>query len=235
MLHLTLESREVIYFLKNINYESPFETDSTVTNDNYQLSFFSREYLKRIAESLRDIHGSGIFFEKGYVNIGDTDGVDLYKKDVLVTKQKMRELHEACSEYVNEQTPQVLRRMMRKIITTFFGIDYVEADEYFMENACLSQFWSKIVGNRELARKIAPDLFQSDVRLIDIYINLDGYQDQFFVNATDIIQSLKKYLDDPYWGSMRIVIDNKMGIYEQYFWVEVEDLNIFKGLDFDSN
>jgi hypothetical protein len=207
-----------------ISIQDPESLDSLKSG----VGAFTWDYLNTIRD-LKLSEGKGTFFKEGYVNIHDKNGNPLYHKDVLVEQVKIRRLKEACKDYRNDRGKPELDRTLRRIVATFFEMDFQEVDDSFLETTSLEDFWTKIVGDKDVAIRIAPELYQANYSLAEVAERIGEFEQLFFDNSGAIIQQLTIHLDKEY-GKYLIIQDIELLKIEKYYWVNVEDLNIFKGI-----
>jgi hypothetical protein len=194
------------------------------------LSSFSQAYLKGIKE-LKFSKGKGTFFAEGYVHLKDTQNNSLYGKDVLIETEKIRRLKDACKEYSTEPSVNKAKKLLRKTLAVFFEVDYEEVDEEFLEEKSYNDLWTAIVGDKAIADKLVPGLFKTDINFKDLIENLTTYESQLLENAKVVSNSLTHHLNEKI-GKYTVVTDISAGFAESYYWIDVEDINLFKGITF---
>ena len=208
-------------------------------NINYKTqSAFTLNYIKSLTDIINS-SSSGTFFEEGNILLRSRSNELLINKDVLVEKSKLATLKNACRDYNHNKTLPQLQIAMRQILATFFEIDFWAVDINFLKNVRLSDFWIRVVGNKEIAEKIAPRLFQQNPSFEYIFDNLDKYQDVLTKNITYIENNISWHFNPPHPGKFSILTNSKQntnmveGIVEQYYWVDVSELNLFEGIEFE--
>ncbi len=208
-------------------------------NDDYQTqSAFTLNYIKSLKDIIRSSSG-GTFFEEGNILLRSTSGELLINKDVLVEKSKLATLKSACRDYTHNKTLPQLQIAMRQILATFFEIDFWAVDINFLKDVRLSDFWVRVVGDKDIAEKIAPALFQHNPSFAHIFDNLEKYQDKLTKNITYIENNITWHFNPPNPGKFSILTNSGQnenmveGIVEQYYWVDVSELNLFEGINFE--
>lgn len=209
-----------------------------VENTNYKAqSAFTLNYIKSLTDVIRNSSG-GTFFEEGNILLRSRGGDLLIEKDVLVDKSKLETLKNACRDYNHNRTLPQLQIAMRQILATFFEIDFWAVDIDFLENIRLSDFWIRVVGDQDIAEKIAPRLFQSNPSFKHIFDNIGDYQEVLTKNINYIENNITWHFNPPNPGKFSILTNSDgnenmvEGIVEQYYWVDVTELNLFEGIDF---
>ena len=201
-------------------------------------SAFTLNYLKSVRDAIVNTTG-GTFFEEGNILMETPSGNSLVNKDVLVEKSKLATLKGACHDYNHNRTVPQFRIAIRQILSSFFEIDYWSVDVNFLQKIHLSDFWVRVVGNEEIAKKIAPKLFEEDPSFKEIFDNIGKYQEQINKNVKYIENNITRHFNSPYPGKFSILTntekseDQVKGIVEQYYWVDVEELNLFKNIKFE--
>ncbi|NQU31931.1 MAG: hypothetical protein HQ521_01750, partial [Bacteroidetes bacterium] len=169
----------------------------TVEMTESEIGIFAWEYLQTI-RNLKLSEGKGTYFKEGYVNIQDKNGNQLYEIDVLVEQGKLRLLKEACQEYRNNREKPELDRTLRRVIAAFFEMDWQDVDDDFLTETNLEDFWTTIVGDKEVAMRIAPELYQANYSLAKASELIAEFEQIFFQNAGEIIENCIKHLDEEY-------------------------------------
>ncbi len=233
--------QEIIDETQNIiiDLKSKILSGRTTNTDYKTQSAFTLNYIKSLTDIIQSSSG-GTFFEEGNILLRSSTGELLISKDVLVEKSKLSTLKNACRDYNHNRTLPQLQIAMRQILATFFEIDFWAVDINFLQNIRLSDFWVRVVGDKDIAEKIAPKLFQQNPSFEYIFDNLETYQDRLTKNINFIESNITWHFNPPNPGKFSILTNSEMnedmveGIVEQYYWVDVSELNIFEGIDFDN-
>ncbi len=209
-----------------------------VDDSNYKTqSAFTLNYIKSLTNIIKSSSG-GTFFEEGNILLRSNTDELLIEKDVLVEKSKLATLKSACRDYNHNRTIPQLQIAMRQILATFFEIDFWAVDVNFLRSIRLSDFWIRVVGDKDIAEKIAPRLFQTNPSFEYIFDNMGKYQNILSKNITYIENNITWHFNPPYPGKFSILTNSSenenmvQGIVEQFYWVDVSELNLFEGIDF---
>jgi len=194
-------------------------------NNNESYSIFTMNYLKTISNQLKSF-GGGSFYEEGYLYTGKKQN---YGKDIIVDEFKLRLLKDACNQFRHDNSSENLKFAIRQICAGFFEIDYQQVTDNFLLDTKVSDFWAKVVGNKEIANIIVPGLFSLDKSFADIVDYADQYIDLFNKNAAIITKNIAEHLNT-HKGKFYEVKDPDTHTVEKFYWVEVETLNLFKGI-----
>ena len=230
---------QIINETENIIIDLKDKILSGKVNTNYKTqSAFTLNYIKSLTDIINSSSG-GTFFEEGNILLRSRSNELLINKDVLVEKSKLATLKNACRDYNHNRTLPQLQIAMRQILATFFEIDFWAVDINFLKNVRLSDFWIRVVGDKDIAEKIAPRLFQQNPSFEHIFDNLDLYQDVLTKNITYIENNITWHFNPPNPGKFSILTNSNQntnmveGIVEQYYWVDVSELNLFEGIEFE--
>ncbi|NQU33999.1 MAG: hypothetical protein HQ521_12255, partial [Bacteroidetes bacterium] len=74
-----------------------------------------------------------------------------------------------------------------------------------------------------------PELYQANYSLAKASELIAEFEQIFFQNAGEIIENCIKHLDEEY-GKFLIIEDIELLKIEKYYWVDVDELNLFKGI-----
>ncbi len=193
------------------------------------LSVFSQLYLESIRSELSKMSGSGSFFEEGLVNVKDKNNIPLYHKDLLIEEEKIASLIEGLQRYHNQKSRAGFKRLLRDVIATFFEIDFQQVDENFLEQTTLSSFWTRIVGDRVVAKRLMPKLFDTDKNFQQISNDWGKYKANFSANSVFIKDQLNKHIQNRV-GYYPVLVNAQKGIIKEYYWVDVESIQFFRGI-----
>ncbi|MBN2280102.1 MAG: hypothetical protein JXQ65_05950 [Candidatus Marinimicrobia bacterium] len=230
---------QIIDETENIIIDLKDKILSGKVNTNYKTqSAFTLNYIKSLTNIIQSSSG-GTFFEEGNILLRSRSNELLINKDVLVEKSKLATLKNACRDYNHNRTLPQLQIAMRQILATFFEIDFWAVDINFLKTVRLSDFWVRVVGDKDIAEKIAPRLFQQNPSFEHIFDNLEKYQDVLTKNITYIENNITWHFNPPNPGKFSILtnsdenLDMVEAIVEQYYWVDVSELNLFEGIEFE--
>jgi len=201
-----------------------YEFDLT-NSDSY--SIFTKNYLKSVTVDLNTL-GAGSFYEEGLLFSGAEKN---YGKDIIIDESKIRILKEACSQFRHDNSSENLKFAIRQICAGFFEIDFYQVSDNFLLNTNLSDFWSKVVGSKEIADILVPGLFALDKSFAEIVDNADRYINLFNMNAELINENILKHLNPPFQGKYFEVKNPETNTIERFYWVEVETINLFEGIE----
>ena len=99
----------------------------------------------------------------------------------------------------------------------------------FLEEKSYNDLWTAIVGDEEIAGKLVPGLFKTDMNFKDLIENLTTYESQLLENAKVVSDSLTHHLNEKI-GKYTIVTDISHGVAESYYWINVNDIRLFKDI-----
>lgn len=210
------------------------------TNAFDNLTVFSRKYLERNYEKLVVLTDStrtktaGTYFEEGSVVYMDSNGQEMIEKDVLITQDKIEKFLAALQNFRIEMSDAAFVNTFRIILATFFMVQKDEIDPAFFREKELTDFWNVIVGKPELAKKLLPDLYAQNCTLQKILDSWEQNSTRICNNASDIWNILTSIIYERR-GEL-IISESKPGnviFPKKSYWVPVEDINLFKGIDFE--
>lgn len=188
-------------------------------------SVFTKNYLSSVASNLNSF-GGGSYYEEGFLYTGIRDN---YRKDIIIDESKLIILREAVGKFRNENSIENLKFALRQICAGFFEIDFFQVSDNFLLNNRLSDFWAKVVGSKEIADRLVPNLFASTKTFAEIIDDADKYINLFNMNAELINENILRHLNTNK-GMFYEVTNPETHTVERYYWVEVETLNIFDGI-----
>lgn len=202
------------------------------------MSIFAQKYLSNMASKLMslDREGVGTYFEEGIIAINNNTR-DAYRKEILIIEEKAIALTSALKEVkVISQTPQ-FKVMIKQLLASFYEVDYTLVDEEFLENTSLRDLWNIIVGDPVIADQLLPDAFSADISFNYLVNNWTspGIRDTFVNNAARIQANLIEQIRERRSKWDILILNGDLPMKETYYWVPVDDLMLFRGLDFNLN
>ena len=66
---------------------------------------------------------------------------------------------EYLDQYMDEPDLSAAKKLIRRILTLFFEVDYTDTSQDFLETNTFEDLWRKIVGDQDLAKALLPGLF----------------------------------------------------------------------------
>jgi len=203
------------------------------TKERENLSVFASRYLLELTTQLQNKSENGTYFEEGKLFYRPSDPTEkLYRSYVFIEKNDLENFKSSLINFINNRGKQEFRDMMRDILATFFGknIHYIQDD--FLKSTTIYELWEIVVGNQELAKKLMPNLFS--VRDTNFYTLIESYNPRMeniiIENVTGIRNRLDRLQNDATDKTEIVVYKGNTPEYKTYFWVEADDINIFKGL-----
>ncbi|MDD3050371.1 MAG: hypothetical protein PHR06_04430 [Candidatus Cloacimonetes bacterium] len=201
--------------------------------DNRNLSIFANRYLLELTNQLQHKTDTGTYFEEGKLYYRPSNIYEkLYKSYVFIEKTDLESFKFSLIDYMNVRGKQQFRDMLRDILATFFGKNIHHIQDDFLQNTTIFELWEIIVGNKEIAQKLVPSLF--DVSNTNFYNLVEQYdatmEEMILDNATTIRNRLDRLQNEGRDKIEIVVYKGNTPEYKTYFWVEADDINIFKGM-----
>ena len=166
-------------------------------------------------------------------NLSDANQTSLLETDILVSQENLRQLLDLIQAYVMTQDPDDADNLIRGMLALFFEVDMHDIDDSFLSETNMNDLWEKVVGNREIASKLIPDLFQdTDYSFKDLLDRLPDYEEIFITNCQNIGDDLQEQISKNHSLFVESV-NMKSGTSNLYYWVVSDDLQLFKGVQLD--
>lgn len=199
------------------------------------LSIFSRVWLDELKSKISR-PDSGTYFEQGIVLDKDVSGHPLLVEDVIIEKDNADDLQRHISEFIKTSDDAHFKRLLRWMLAIFFEINYGEVDQKLLRETTLADFWEAVVGDRQIAQKITPDLFEYDTITFDqIGNNWIKYKTEIVNNASDVKWYINAQLQNEI-GLFQTLVEyaSEEGIkkYIDYYWLDVNEIRLFKNVPF---
>ena len=198
-------------------------------------SAFSQNYLDNLLEKIPKLD-QGTYFEEGIVLDKDHSDHALFDKDVLIEKEKIDKLERTITEFTNTTDDANFGRLLRFMLAIFFEIDYSEVDQKKMKETTLADFWEAVVGDRQIAQKIIPDLFQHEnITFEQIEKNWIHFKNEIINNASSVKNNINYQLDNDIGLYRTLKSYEKDGnrVFMDYYWFDVSKIRLFKNVDFN--
>mgnify|MGYP006275069111 CR=1 FL=1 len=197
------------------------------------ISVFANRYLTELTEQLKRKGTSGTYFEEGKLYFRPSVmSEELFKSYVFIEKTELESFKSSLIEFINARGKQEFRNMLRDILATFFGENIHNIHDEFLRQTTIFELWEVIVGNKELAGKLMPDLFE--IKDVDFYTLIERYNSDIEQNVLKNVTRIRNNLDrlqNEGQDKVEIVVHKgKTPEYKTYFWVKSEDINLFKGI-----
>ena len=236
--NLTSDVSDVI--IDDINFlsdqlKSALRGMSTDNSGFSQQSSFAQSYLNSIKKNFTGSKLSGTFFQDAFILAQDENQKKFLHTDVRITEETLYDLMAYVGDFEYEPDVRAAKKLIRQTIALFFGeqVEFDDIDRDFLESTSLEDFWSLVLGNKDVAKFLAPQLFQHDFtfdKLIDQLEDDANLEQTLTDNALTMFNELQLYGDENY-SEMVTIIDTDKNDVETYYWVSVNHLNLFKNIN----
>ena len=172
------------------------------------------------------------FFTEALVLAKNQEGNLLIDIDVYIYKEQLDALWDELDEYALDLSLDAAKRLIRKTLAIFFDVEFSDVDDAFLEEHTLSQFWGAVLGDANVSKFLKPDFFEQDYTFKELIEALeDGdIEDTLADNAIRIMDVLKHQTDTGF-SKISFVSDFEEKNTFTYYWVPVDVLNLFKGIN----
>tara|TARA_Y100000814_G_scaffold278179_1_gene239780 strand:- start:441 stop:1349 length:909 start_codon:yes stop_codon:yes gene_type:complete len=216
------------------DYMQGHSTSIEIPNAN---QLFTKQHTDELEEALKPIT-TGVYFNEGILIARDLDGEILVNTDIYIEDGDMVNLRRYLSKFVNRPDLPNAKTVIRRILETFFEVDYSDISEDFLRNTTFKDLWTKIVGDQDIASALTPDLFDNvEFNFLDALESLKDKNNQeiFRSNITAARAQLENQIDNDLSHLILEVKAGESGKLEtvEYYWVPTNVFAIFNGLQID--
>ncbi len=165
------------------------------------------------------------FFQEGVVLLKDRNGQPLLEVDVLLTKQMVSELLEACQVFRTQENPAGFKQYWRNLIAVAYQMDYRHVDDAFLGQTTVDRFWIQLLGDRGVIERVKPELLADRRTFLQIVGDWAAHQAHYIPAIRHLEDQLRLHLEQRR-GYIPVQIDLAKGIISDYYWVPVDFLQV---------
>ena len=121
--------------------------------------------------------------------------------------------------------------MIKKTLSCFYDVDYIDIDEEFLENTTPGDLWTFISGDPEISELLVAHSYDSNLPFSEIMRNIGRYESKLIPNSKRIAKNITLQLNSNF-GRYSNITDLSHGVAESYYWIPVRDLMLFENIDF---
>ena len=202
-----------------------------IEEEDKKHSFASQSYLEKLKNSGIDWRDSDDSFYDEGIMVTNIDDELLLETDILVHSDAVERLLEFIQEYVDTEDIEDAKYVIRVMLSIFFDVDMGAIDSEFLSSNDTNDLWDIVVGNKDVADKLIPDLFKDNPMYFkDIIEQLEYVEEDFLTNC----QNISKVLDEQIQrgdGLFVQSVDPNSGLPNNFYWLDSNDLQLFRGIE----